>query len=1350
MKKFTAFLLTVAMLFTLLLPAQAEEIAPLASSSEDTTVSSVVLPISEKVELTAADEADNYQWQIRVSDDLWVDISGADSSTLQLSYSMVANVLDDGTAMVRCKSTEGETVNYSSETSVTVDYDAVPAFTPAEQPDPSTLVVSEAEVVDNGDADQSEEVPADDKEVSQATPEDAMTEDEASASEPVQAAAPSMMSLAPNAAPTADDGEEPDDDLVLIKIEYIYANGTEAAKTWTAEVAKGSDFMQTVKSPIILGYAPKDSQTEVKLDLKNVEETYTETVVYYPAVVNYTVKHYQQNLDNDEYTLIDTEEKEGFTEDPVDEELAKSYEGFYALPYDDTVKIAADGSTEIEVYYDRYYYLMTFDLDGGYGMEPIYARYGTPIKATDPTKPGYTFAGWDPELPDMVPVNGGNYKANWTVNGNAKVTVIFWGENADDINYSVESSTEVYQTPGTTISFDTLGIPSPMDGKLWTYDHSNEVVVNADGSSILNVYYKRTKFTMSFGKAAEYGRWGQLIEKPVQGYYGSITEKWGADISAKYLEMSAKAGSALWTLDSDGDGPYTSYLQIMPQENRDYYINADTGKKTHTAEYYVENIEGTDYELRQKVQVKSDGDLFITENEDAFPFVGFTFEYFDAVYKKGDWLQPGGYLFDNAKFYYTRNSYKLQFFNNGTMIEEETLKYEEPLKNYNQEPEYPSNLEPEAYVFDGWYTNQSVFDENTRVDFENDTMPANDMILYAHWVPITHNVTFYLDRNSMNKPICDELQVSHGEYIESSLVPTEEQLKQEQNGKYANFNFVGWFYLDANGEEKAFVPESMPVNRDMKLYGKWTSDTLVEYTIHYRLEDGTPIAPDTTGKALAGSTKTFDAKFGNELNAEYQEGYYPLTSSHSLTFDLEDQEYTFLYTKLPEATYTVKYFEKGTNKPLHEEKTAKTTSAVVTEKYEPISGYLPDEYQKSLVLSSEADENVIIFYYVKDENHAPVHIVYYTQNIEGDGYSVYQEKNFSDGEIDQFYKADKIEIPGFTYSNAKASTVAGGAVEVKESENFVSAKVTKEGLEIQLYYDRAKYPFQFNFVDAATELPIANPVTNTTVYQDGKAPYGMQVSANAKNIPGYTCISGNVQSIIIEMENGDTAEKNVATFYYTEADVSIHYQVVGPEGAGQISLASESVATFTGSAQGSTPTANEGYRFVGWYTDEACNTQVDSDWVNSSGHLTPAKNKEYEFETGGSSKGYEEATYYAKFETDEAPLTIKKVVDDSNYDGQLFLFHITGSDVDMYVTVPGNGSVTIDGLKVGQQYTVTEDTSWSWRYSPESGEQKVRLEAKGSEVTFTNTLVNEHWVDSNCSAENQWNGGEVGQVTAKD
>lgn len=74
----------------------------------------------------------------------------------------------------------------------------------------------------------------------------------------------------------------------------------------------------------------------------------------------------------------------------------------------------------------------------------------------------------------------------------------------------------------------------------------------------------------------------------------------------------------------------------------------------------------------------------------------------------------------------------------------------------------------------------------------------------------------------------------------------------------------------------------------------------------------------------------------------------------------------------------------------------------------------------------------------------------------------------------------------------------------------------------------------------------------------------------------------------------------------------------------------------------------------------------------------------------------------------------------------------------MYVTVAANSSVVIPDLEVGKTYTVTEETSWSWRYTPDKGKKQVPIDADGSTVVFVNTRKREQWLDSNCSAENQW------------
>ena len=62
-------------------------------------------------------------------------------------------------------------------------------------------------------------------------------------------------------------------------------------------------------------------------------------------------------------------------------------------------------------------YTLTFDTDGGSAIAPITQDYGTAVTApADPTRTGYTFAGWTPEIPETMPAEDLTIKAKWTVN----------------------------------------------------------------------------------------------------------------------------------------------------------------------------------------------------------------------------------------------------------------------------------------------------------------------------------------------------------------------------------------------------------------------------------------------------------------------------------------------------------------------------------------------------------------------------------------------------------------------------------------------------------------------------------------------------------------------------------------------------------------------------------------------------------------------------------------------------------------------------------------------------------------------------------------------------------------------
>lgn len=193
----------------------------------------------------------------------------------------------------------------------------------------------------------------------------------------------------------------------------------------------------------------------------------------------------------------------------------------------------------------------------------------------------------------------------------------------------------------------------------------------------------------------------------------------------------------------------------------------------------------------------------------------------------------------------------------------------------------------------------------------------------------------------------------------------------------------------------------------------------------------------------------------------------------------------------------------------------------------------------------------------------------------------------------------------------------------------------------------------------------------------------------------------------------------------TKETVNINYVPVGPAGAtnfGSVAPVNETVMVESGPAVGSTPAAASGFKFVGWFKDQACTQPVDAAWIENN-KIIPQKTTE----------AYEAATYYAKFDYAVADLTIKQDggIADEN---QTFIYVVTGGDLPesgIKVAVNGNSSVTIKNLKIGS-YTVTEGTNWNWRCGTTGGSQSITLQgAQTNEVSFTNNVSNSKWLSGN-------------------
>ena len=78
---------------------------------------------------------------------------------------------------------------------------------------------------------------------------------------------------------------------------------------------------------------------------------------------------------------------------------------------------AETGNKEYWAKWEINQYTITFDTNGGSEIAPITQDYGTEITVpADPTRKGYTFKGWDKEIPETMPAENITVKAQWGIN----------------------------------------------------------------------------------------------------------------------------------------------------------------------------------------------------------------------------------------------------------------------------------------------------------------------------------------------------------------------------------------------------------------------------------------------------------------------------------------------------------------------------------------------------------------------------------------------------------------------------------------------------------------------------------------------------------------------------------------------------------------------------------------------------------------------------------------------------------------------------------------------------------------------------------------------------------------------
>ena len=545
------------------------------------------------------------------------------------------------------------------------------------------------------------------------------------------------------------------------------------------------------------------------------------------------------------------------------------------------------------------------------------------------------------------------------------------------------------------------------------------------------------------------------------------------------------------------------------------------------------------------------------------------------------------------------------------------------------------------------------------------------------------------------------------------------------------------------------------------------------------------IAADSTGYAYQGNTRTFYPKVGdplNELYAGFNTGCYPTLASHSITMESESDKtapvknvFTFTYARAERISYTVEYRYADNNElissaPDNGSVEKFSNKAVVTERFAVIQDYIPDAFYKRLILAVKVDadgkvtsqDNVVVFYYTKNNTHAPYAVHHMLQTLDAALHNQSELETDANGNY-KYYAEDEARIQGigqtdstlhvtpqtfsgFTVGNTGIQittkiTTAGTTTtktEIPLSDSDFAITIDKNGTDLYVFYTRSNQNYSVYYLKYGTSTKdLSKLVYNgDSAHENGvlanvttsRGKFGQTVTEKAIAIEGWSCVSDKQQTLLLRSDQ----KQNNIFFFYQPVQYSVDYQV-WPQGGGTVSPSKEVVEGDT-PFTGSTPTEKPGYRFEGWYLDENCTTPV-----TDQGNVDPTKNKLVP------NKSELEAmpkvnTFYAKFVPVLGDLTITRSHASNEGKGdRVFVYRITTTkdpSFELFVSIKGNGSVTIKDLFCFT-YTIEQQNGWSWRYADTSQTVKVTKDGN-AEVTFADAPIKNKWL--NGSSEREVNG----------
>ncbi|MBO7143766.1 MAG: InlB B-repeat-containing protein [Salinivirgaceae bacterium] len=503
-------------------------------------------------------------------------------------------------------------------------------------------------------------------------------------------------------------------------------------------------------------------------------------------------------------------------------------------------------------------YTIAFNTNSGSAVDTIKADYGAAITApAAPTREGYTFDGWDKALPETMPAQNLTLRAKWIIN-KYTITFDTDGGTAMaamSVNYSkpVSEPAEPRKKGYTFVGWDSE-IPAKMPAEnltikaLWK---ANQYTISFDANGGSSVASITADYGTAITKPANPTRLGYHFDGWDEELPATIPAE-NLTLKAQWTQLRYTVGveTANGTISGIGEYTYGQKVTLTAKPDAHYhFVNWGDGQTSKTVSFTVEK----DTLLTANFAIDEFEIAFVSEGKTlqsdklAFgatpkfsaetPTKTATAQY---TYKFKEWSpaieevsQPTTYT---AVFDSTLNQYTITYMVDGEVSGEvETYNYSETITIRTK----PSK---DGYTFAGWSNGKTTYNENTSF-----SMPASDVTLTAQWEPGT---TTYKVQHLQQNEYDDEYVIAETENI-SGITKNQ---TNAQPKSYTGFTAQTYSQAEINANGSTIIEIRYNRNLHKVTYINGTDTYMTKENIRYGYYFGVDTTPSisNTGYTFAG------------------------------------------------------------------------------------------------------------------------------------------------------------------------------------------------------------------------------------------------------------------------------------------------------------------------------------------------------------------------------------------------------------------------------------------------------------------------------------------------------------------